>query len=507
MVTRVETRDSLLYNRGFPPALPITSMKLRYKAIFAVLIGLTSSACESLVSDMNQDPNNPTDASAEYIFTGTQVAHIASQEGMASRLTIVWTGYGFGAFQQFGTWGQYQITAANFDDDWNLFFTGTNKNAVRALDKANQLGNRVMAGITKIIQAHNISTATELWGDVPFTETANTTKYPNPRFETQAELIPKLIAQLNDGITDLESGIGTVGTKDLFFAGDLTKWKQVANTLKARLYTDLKQYNEAYTAALAGVSTYTNSMYSTHGTTASANENQNYSFLTNIRAGSITAEGSYNAELLNPAKTATYRGNAKTNETARFKFYYLENGVNAPGVIEPNTLTTTTNRGFFARDASFPLVTYQENILTLAEMALRSGKGFDAALAHLNTYRSFLNSGGYLHATYKVAGTYKYDPYVAADFAAGGIENKDGIAADKALLREILEERYVTFYGQHMGWNDERRTRAEGLGVKLKPNNGSQLPGRFIYSQNELNSNPNSPRSAPSLFESVTIFK
>ncbi|MBN8822366.1 MULTISPECIES: SusD/RagB family nutrient-binding outer membrane lipoprotein [unclassified Spirosoma] len=482
-------------------------MKLRYKAIFAVLIGLTSSACESLVSDMNQDPNNPTDASAEYIFTGTQVAHIASQEGMASRLTIVWTGYGFGAFQQFGTWGQYQITAANFDDDWNLFFTGTNKNAVRALDKANQLGNRVMAGITKIIQVHNISTATELWGDVPFTETANTLKYPNPRFETQAELIPKLIAQLNDGIADLESGIGTVGTKDLFFAGDLTKWKQVANTLKARLYTDLKQYNEAYTAAQLGVSTYANSMYSPHGTTASANENQNYSFLTNIRAGSITAEGAYNAELLNPAKTTTYRGNAKTNETARFKFYYLENGVNAPGVIEPNTLTTTTNRGFFARDASFPLVTYQENILTLAEMALRSGKGFDAALAHLNTYRSFLNGGGYLHATYKVAGTYKYDPYVAADFEAGGIENKDGIAADKALLREILEERYVTFYGQHMGWNDERRTRAEGLGVKLKPNNGSQLPGRFIYSQNELNSNPNSPRSAPSLFESVTIFK
>jgi len=106
-----------------------------------------------------------------------------------------------------------------------------------------------------------------------------------------------------------------------------------------------------------------------------------------------------------------------------------------------------------------------------------------------------------------LTGTYKYDPYVAADFAAGGIENKDGITASNALLREILEERYVTFYGQHLGWDDERRTRAEGLGIKLKPNNGSQLPGRFIYSQNELNSNPNSPRSAPSLFDAITIYK
>lgn len=471
------------------------------------MLGLILFSCESLVSDLNKDPNNPTDASAEYIFTGTQIAHMAAQEGMASRLTIVWTGYGFGSFQQFGTWGQYQITAANFDDDWNLFYTGVNKNAVRALEKADQLGNRVMGGITRIIQAQNIGTVTELWGDAPFTEASDATKYPNPRFETQAELIPKLIARLNDGIADLESGIGTVGTKDIFFGGDVTKWKQVANTLKARLYVDLKQYDNAYTAATAGVSTFANSMYALHGTTASVNENANYSFLTNIRAGSITGENAYNALLLNPAKAATYRGNAKTNETARFKFYYLENGVNAPGVIEPNTLTTNASRGFFARDASFPLVTYQENILTLAEMALRAGKGFDVALAHLNTYRSFLNSGGYLHATYKVAGTYKYDPYVAADFAPGGMENKDGITASNALLREILEERYVTFYGQHLGWNDERRTRTEGLGVKLQPNNGSQLPWRFIYSQNELNSNPNSPRSAPSLFDPMAIYK
>ena len=269
---------------------------------------------------------------------------------------------------------------------------------------------------------------------------------------------------------------------------------------------DIKQYDAAFTAASSGVSTFANSLYAPHGTTASNNENANFSFLTNVRAGSITGEDSYNTFVLNPAH-ALYRGNAKTNETARFRFYYLENGVNAPGVIEPNTSTTATARGFFARDASFPLVTYQENLLTLAETALRSGKGFEAALGYLNTYRSFLNGGGYLHATYKVAGTYQYLPYEAADFAAGGMENKDGLAANDALLREILEERYVTFYGQHTGWNDERRTRKESVGVKLSPNNGSQLPWRFIYSQNELNSNTNSPSPVPGLFDSIAIYQ
>jgi len=330
--------------------------------------------------------------------------------------------------------------------------------------------------------------------------------FPNPKFETQAELYPKLLARLDEAIADLESGIGTVSAEDIYLAGDATKWKQIAYSLKARLLVDTKQYASALTAATSGVSAYGNSLYSLHGITASVNENANYSFLTNIRAGSITGEGSNLAFLLNPTN-AKYRGNAKTIETARFKFYYLENGVNAPGVIEPNTSTTTAARGFFARDASFPLVTYQENVLTLAESALRSGKGFDVALGYLNNYRAFLNSGGYLHATYKVAGTYKYEAYVAADFAAGGMENKDGITADNALLREILEERYVTFYGTHLGWNDERRTRSEAIGIKLTPNNGTLLPGRFIYSQNELNSNTSSPKPAPGLFDAISIYK
>ncbi|MCF0055437.1 SusD/RagB family nutrient-binding outer membrane lipoprotein [Dyadobacter sp. CY356] len=481
-------------------------MKRIYKSVFALLVGLGFISCEGIVDNLNKDPNNATDAPARYVFTGTEIANMAAQEGLASRLAIVWTGYGKGTFQQLGTWYLYQITASNFDDDWNLFFAGVNKNALIAIEKAEALGNRKMAGITKIIQVNGMATATELWGDIPYTEAGNTTEYPNPKFETQAELYPKLLARLDEAIADLESGIGIVTTEDIYLGGDATKWKQVAYTLKARLLTDTKQYDAALTAATTGVSTFANSLYAIHGTTASVNENANYSFLTNIRAGSITGEDSYLTFLLNPAN-AKYRGNAKTIETARFKFYYLENGVNAPGVIEPNTSTTTTARGFFARDASFPLITYQENVLTMAEAALRSGKGFDVALGHLNSYRAFLNGGGYLHATYKVAGNYKYEAYVAADFAAGGMENKDGITADQALLREILEERYVTFYGQHIGWDDERRTRSEAVGIKITPSNGTQLPGRFIYSQNELNSNINSPAVAPGLFELTSIYK
>ncbi|MCC9138442.1 SusD/RagB family nutrient-binding outer membrane lipoprotein [Pontibacter silvestris] len=481
-------------------------MKRIYKPVAVLMLGLSLFSCEKIVDDMNIDPNNPTDAPGDLTLTGTQLANVVVQEGIASLLVSIWSGYATGHDRQWRDYYNYNITSGNFDSEWNNVFRGTVNNAQITIEKAMELNNRKMAGIAKIVMANSLATATELWGDIPFEQAGKIEEFPNPMFESQADVYAKLLILLDDAIADLESGVGTVGDEDIHFGGDATKWIQAAYTLKARLLTDTEQYEAAYTAAENGISTYENSLYAPHGEIASVNQNQFYAFLTQSRPGDISAANAYNVNLLDP-KSTTYRGNAKTDESARFLFYYRPDGVNTSGVTEPNTSSSATARGFFAMNASFPLVTYQENILTLAETALRSGMGVDQALEYLNSYRSFLSSGGYIDPTYESTATLKYEPYVAADFAAGGIENEDGISQEDALLREIMQERYVTFYGTHLGWNDERRTRGEVFGVNLAPNTGTELPWRFIYPQNELNSNLNAPSVVPGIFSKLPIYE
>ena len=55
-----------------------------------------------------------------------------------------------------------------------------------------------------------------------------------------------------------------------------------------------------------------------------------------------------------------------------------------------------------------------------------------------------------------------YDAYVEADFVGGGMENSDVLTKDQALLREIIEERYVSGFGTYMPFNDHRRLRGSG---------------------------------------------
>ena len=130
--------------------------------------------------------------------------------------------------------------------------------------------------------------------------------------------------------------------------------------------------------------------------------------------------------------------------------------------------------------------------MTWAEAAIRSGaSNFDQALAKLNEHRANLRNGLYFPTNSGV-----YDDYVSADFEAGGIENADSsLSREDALLREIIEERYVTFFAHILSFNDIRRAEKDpaSLQVPVPFNVGSQRPQRFLYPFDEVNTNSNTP--------------
>lgn len=474
-------------------------VKLFKISALILLTGLIS--CESLVDDMNTDLNNPTDASASLILTGAELGNISVQEGHLARVASMWSGYFTGTDRQYKDIYSYNVTGASFNDVWQFVYQGVVEQTKLVISKSAETNNRLVQGIAKIVRANALATATASWGDIPFSEAADITAFPNPAFEPQLQVYGKLQTLLDEAIADLESGIGTSpGVADIHFAGDATKWKAAAYTLKARLYMETKEYAMAYAATAKGIATPATSWIVTHGTTLNVNENLMYAFIARSRVGDINSSLALAPKLLNPAD-ALYRGNAKTDETARYNFQFITVSTTGTAIpVSPNTNSTATSRGLFGQSAPYPLVTYSENMLTSAESAART-LGFAAGLEKLNAYRAYLNTGGDLDATYKTGTyTYKYEPYVAADFAAGGIVNKSGLTADQALLKEILMERYITFNGQILGFNDLRRTRNETAGVKLTPSAGSVLPERMVYSEAEVNSNTSAPNPVPGVF-------
>lgn len=479
-------------------------LKRTYVIPALIFTGIVSFSCESIVEGLNENPNNPTDASAPLLLTGLQLANIGFQEGHTARIAGIWSGYLTGIDRQYNTLQYYVASGSLFSISWEEVFYGVFQQEKLLEDRAAPVNNRWLIGIARVIKAHAGGVAAAVWGDIPYSQTSDREKYPNPVFDPQKQVYDSVQVLLDKAIADLESGAGTnPGVADIHFAGNAQKWIQVAHTLKARYYLDTKNYAKAYSEAKLGINSVSNSLLAPHAAAAGSQNLYSYGRSTT----DITSESAYITSLLDPGNTL-YRGNSKTNETARFNYYftYQTSATGEKSKFIPNTLNTATLKGIFGQTASFPLVTYQENLLILAEAGYRVD-GFETGLANLNIYRAFLNAGGYLDATYKQEGTYKYDPYESADFAANGLLNKSNSTADEALLREILLERYLTFFGQKLGFNDLRRTRKEAAGVKLPPNIGSVLPERFVYAQSETTTNSNAPSPIPDAFVVTPVNK
>lgn len=468
----------------------------RFITLF-ILVATTVS-CSKLVEGLNDDPNNLTESSFGTVLTGAQLGSTLFQTGESARRACIFAGQYTGIDRQHEGFSNYSVTTSDFDALWNDAYVNALRNALVAEEVAltNDIGP-VARGITLVLQAQTAGGLAALFGDIPLEEAGNV-GISDPVFEGQQEVYAKIQSLLDTAIGLLGQATGKPSSgSDIFFDGNVAAWIEAAHTLKARYYLHVKNYQAAFNAASSGIGTVDHSMYAPHGT-AAENSNLNYQFFAvEVRQADLVVSD-FMASLVDPGTgspiPANYRGNAKTDETGRYNFLFSTNSTG----IQPNTIN-----GFAAQDAPAPLVTYEENLLILAEAGLRAN-GFDSGLALINDFRAFMDAGGYLRNV--DPSQVEYLPYEAVDFEMGGMENQDNLSREEALLREILEERYVSLFGQLEPFNDTRRTEGEPLvRVPIVPNVGNQLPQRFLYPQSEIDRNEHVPTPIPNFFDRTPV--
>jgi len=494
----------------------------------AIAFVLLSNSCTNLTNGLSTDPVNITNPNAigvSQYLAGIQVSLIGVFEADAARLGGMWSGYFSGEDRQYTGLANYVTSGQDYDVEWGTIYDGVFKNIRLLKQNARPQNFNVAIGIAQVMEAMCLGLAADLWGDVPYTEAGQYPAISTPKFESQASVYAAAQSILDSALVNLTKGGPSTG--DFLYGGDLTKWAKAAHTTKARLYLHTRDYANALAQAQLGIDNAASNLMAPHGSAYLQTFNLYYSFLTYDRSGYM-AGNSYGPQLLDPT-SPKYRGNAKTNENGRFNYYYAPagywDGLNIPhtaydlnvfcsedsGVPWPDFYglpSDATHDGFFGCIASFPLLTFQENALILAEANAKLSNT-QPAIDALNSLRAYYRTGGQFGVSTAYVndpdlGGVQYDDYVVTDFAAGGIENMDNVPQDKALLREILEERFITLFAQIEGFNDMRRT-GNYLNIPLATGK-TDFPRRFLYSQIEINTNPNVPKSNVGLYDAVTSF-
>jgi len=443
----------------------------KYKILLMLIaIGLGSVSCEDYTDGINTDPNNFTSAPGNLIVGQAELVAVVVSGSNSSRFGGMWVDQFTGSDRQYISVDQYSVTASDFDDVWDDIYADGAAQARIAKEAGVESGDVLLEGVATIMEALLMGETAALFGDVPYRTAFDYTENPDPLYDAQAQVFADVQALLSNAITKVgpDATVASVYGAPVFVANDAT-WQQVAYSLKARYYMQTKDYQDAHSNALLGISSASGDLLSSHSS-ASGARNLYYQFIVEQRGGYLTANGSNLNNLMTGVRP---RELATPGDAVRFDYYFETIGSD----LELNT----SAGGMFAIDASFPIVSWVETRLIEAEAASRLGLD-NLAVSPFDQVRDYLAD--------------KYD-------------SPDGFPASNStgdqLLMEIMEEKYVSMPGSLQIYHDVRRTK-NALGVPIKNAAASTIPQRFYYPQVEINANDNFP-GLVDLFEPTPVNK
>ncbi|WP_223129418.1 SusD/RagB family nutrient-binding outer membrane lipoprotein [Sinomicrobium weinanense] len=207
------------------------------KKILYVLFSLIMiTGCDKDFEELNTDPNNPVALPAHLLLGGSQRVYSNVLYGvlggaggdMGAVWAQTWTKV------QYNDEERYVPRRGVIDNIWDNIYSDVISEANAMYFQAEAEGNTNLQAISLIMQASGYQFLTELYGPIPFTE-AMSSDILKPVYDDEATVYEGVIDMYTQaaGMLSAEGGEVTASS-DLYYGGDINKWRKLANSLKFR---------------------------------------------------------------------------------------------------------------------------------------------------------------------------------------------------------------------------------------------------------------------------------
>lgn len=498
------------------------------KIAYLFLLIITFTSCKKYL-DVNISPNNPPDVPAKTLLPSPTIGLGFAAGNDLQRATEALVQHIAGVGNQTAAYDVYNLDGA-FDNQWNNEIYHNIGDLQILIDKYAST-SPAYSGIAKLEMAYIFSMATDLWGEIPYSQAGRGTKILFPRFDKQEDIyqgnaalgITSLFDLVQSGLADLAktSNVFTPSTDDVVYKGDLTKWKRVGNTLLLKFAIQISNRNPTFAATtiqnVINGNNYINSntldFEVPFGPTV-GNQNPIFTFNNLNRTGDqmlsqrlLNLEKSLN-DTIRLAKFFTKTRTTTGNPNTPLRFVGFDNGSTAaaPTLATRSKynayLTGATNGGDTAAgnisqgggfpgstggDAPIRILTNFQVQFILAESALVLGTTGDPNLYYQAGIKASMQKVGMSDAD--IANYFATNPTVVT---------LNGTTDQK--LQQIITQKYIAWIGNGIeAYNDYRRTGYPVLTLVNNPqgDNPNVIPTRLPYPPGELAQNPNAPKPRP----------
>jgi len=530
-----------------------------------IAFALFSVACNNYL-DVNKNPNQATSVTPNLVLPqaivatgsllnryntyGSQIGGYAANAG------------GFGGFNETVS---YKYTSSNYNDLWPNTYDNLQDYQYVITSTSGSFANLYYNAASTIMRVYNFQLLVDTFNDVPYTGALQGSKVLTPSYDKGSDIYAGLAVELDSAMARINRGLAAathptpLSTSDPMFAGDMTKWLQLANTIKLRLmirgHGKVTFANSNFDAA-AGFLT-SDAIINPKYTRDNNRQNpawNTWAFSSSGAAGNKAwMPTTWMMSFYNGTKLMdTLRGKAiyfnfrrvqYPNTPSKKKVVYGDSISNQLG-HEGNDVPAGTNGSFWysgsdrggttaggsmgilkGPDAGVPMFTAAESYLLQAEASVISltisGITLDPAATSFNNginasfkYLYSLPNGSQAAKLSYVTDAALYISENAGnylvDFTAAGTTDKQ--------IEAIITQKYIAlnFVNSHEGWNEYRRTgypRVSGTGATTtfassvsQSTRPDRLPSRILYPTTEAAYNPANVPTDISSFTSLIFW-
>jgi hypothetical protein len=225
-------------------------MKSKLYKTLALITCLCLLSCEKDFLDINNDPSNPLDVPLKLLLPSTQLDLAGALGTHGGGLSQITSTYMHQIVQRGGSINDYGILGNDFGvtTPWLTLYSRALSDLEKIIEKGSAQEAHPYVGIAQLMKAYSYSIIVDIWGDAPFSQAHKAPQNLLPQYDKGEDIYPQLFELIEEGIANLEKEtIFEVEKEDLFYGGNLENWIKFGNTLKLKLYNQVRLVQDVST--------------------------------------------------------------------------------------------------------------------------------------------------------------------------------------------------------------------------------------------------------------------
>lgn len=131
----------------------------------------------------------------------------------------------------------YNISTYATGNGWVTSYSSCGYNLLKAIEFATGENDSNSVAQCKILLANTVWESSMLYGDIPYSEAWNIEGTQTPKFDTQKDVFYSVIGLLDEALDGIdESNSKRIDKYDIYYTGDMAKWRRLGNSLKLKFY-------------------------------------------------------------------------------------------------------------------------------------------------------------------------------------------------------------------------------------------------------------------------------